>query len=570
MCRPKDIFLILFSLLIFLAGSSPLPVFSAEQRLDYLIQKRLLSAGDPAEILIRGESLRAPDLIADFYKKRKYQPAWIDVKRPLKGVFPIVDAISNVDREGLSPDYYHSQSINKLIKEISEALKNDKNASPGNLVDLDLLLSDAFLLIGCHYSAGCVNPVTIETKWFAQPGELDISSIFENAVRKKAVAESLENLLPSQDMYGKLKKNLMAYRKLAAQGGWPEMPDGTLLGKGDQDKRIVQLKKRLIVSGYLPPTVAEPTPLFDNMLEEAILRFQRLHGLVTDGIVGPNTLKALNVSATKRVRQIELNMERLRWVSRKLGKRYILVNVADFTLDVIDHDYKVLSMKVVVGKPYWHTPVFSDQMTYLVLNPYWNVPKSIAGDEVLPKVQKNPEYLYEQNMKVISGWGEKAEEIDLASIVWDDMNAETFKYRFRQEPGPKNPLGRIKFMFPNDFGVYLHDTTNKRLFERTVRVFSHGCIRLEKPLDLAEYVLRNDPKWTREKIQSEIDTETMREVRLPEPINIHILYLTAWVDEDGLLHFRNDIYGRDAKLDEALRTGHLKKTSSTVDSHDSE
>jgi murein L,D-transpeptidase YcbB/YkuD len=210
-------------------------------------------------------------------------------------------------------------------------------------------------------------------------------------------------------------------------------------------------------------------------------------------------------------------------------------------------------MKVVVGKPYWHTPVFSDQMTYLVLNPYWNVPRSIAIDEVIPKIQNNPEYLFEQNMKVLSGWGEDQEEIDRTTIVWDDMNADTFKYRFRQEPGPKNPLGRIKFMFPNEFGVYLHDTPSKQLFERTVRVFSHGCIRLEKPLDLAEYVLRKDPKWTREKIQAEIDTGTMHEVRLPEPINIHILYLTAWVDEDGLLHFRNDIYGRDKKLDEALR-----------------
>lgn len=557
--RLKHVFLVLFSLSIFLADSSPLPAFSAEQRLDYLIQKRLLSAGVPTEIVIRGESLRAPDLIADFYRKRKYQPAWINLTRPLKDAFPIVDAISNVEREGLSPDYYHHQSINKLIREIADALRNDKNTSPGNLVDLDLLLSDAFLLMGCHYSAGCVNPVTIEMKWFAQPGELDISSIFENAVRKNTVTESLANLLPSQDMYGKLKKNLMVYRKLAAQGGWPEMPEGTLLGKGDKDERIVKLKKRLIVSGYLPPTVVEPTPLFDNMLEEAMLRFQRLHGLVTDGIVGPNTLKALNVSAEKRVRQIELNMERLRWVSRKLGKRYIMVNVADFTLDVIDHDYRVLSMKVVVGKPYWHTPIFSDQMTYLVLNPYWNVPRSIAVDEVLPKIQQAPEYLSEQNMKVLSGWGENQEEIDLSTILWDDMNAETFKYRFRQEPGPKNPLGRIKFMFPNEFGVYLHDTPSKRLFERTVRVFSHGCIRLEKPLDLAEYVLRGDPQWTREKIQAQIDTGTRRDVRLPEPINVHILYLTAWVDEDGLLHFRNDIYGRDAKLDEALRKNANKK-----------
>ncbi len=293
--------------------------------------------------------------------------------------------------------------------------------------------------------------------------------------------------------------------------------------------------------------------MFDDALEKAVIMFQKLHGLKTDGIMGHMTLKALSVPAETRARQIEINMERMRWISRNPGQRYIKVNIADFTLDVVEKDHPVLSMKVVVGEPFWHTPVFSAKMTHLVLNPSWNVPRSIAIAEIIPKIQKNMNYLKKENMKVIKGWEDKAGEIDPETVDWEAMNADTFNYRLRQEPGPLNPLSQIKFMFPNQFGVYLHDTPSKGLFERNIRSFSHGCIRLEKPLELAEYVLKKDPKWTRDKIVSEIKEVKEKEVGLPEPIYVHILYLTAWVDENSLLNFRDDIYGRDKKLGEALK-----------------
>jgi murein L,D-transpeptidase YcbB/YkuD len=312
------------------------------------------------------------------------------------------------------------------------------------------------------------------------------------------------------------------------------------------------LRKRLLSEGYPIINKGSPENIFDEELEHAVLHFQKLHGLKQDGIVGFYTLKDLNVPIKDRIRQIELNLERLRWISGNLGKRYVKVNIADFTLDVVESHKNILHMKVVVGKPFWNTPVFSEKIRYLVLNPAWNIPRSIAISEVIPSIQKDPSYLAKKNMKVLKGWGKNEEEISPESIDWESVHANNFAYRFRQEPGSLNPLGSIKFMFPNKFGVYLHDTQSKSLFERNIRSFSHGCIRLEQPVELAEYLLKNDPKWSKARIITEIRKAGTQQIRLPEPVNIHILYLTAWVDAEGFLNFRTDIYGRDKKLDEAL------------------
>jgi murein L,D-transpeptidase YcbB/YkuD len=313
------------------------------------------------------------------------------------------------------------------------------------------------------------------------------------------------------------------------------------------------LKKRLILSDDLTAYTADGGPLFDDTLYEAIVRFQRRHGLKPDGIVGPDTLSALNISAQRRLRQIEVNLERMRWLGRNLGHRYILVNIADFKLDLVDRDQRVMSMGVVAGKPYWNTPVFTEKMKYIIFNPWWSVPESITKEELLPKIQMNPGYLTQQKMKMFNGWGKNAEEINTDTIKWDTISIETFPYIFRQEPGPLNPLGKIKFMLPNKFNIYLHDTPAKGLFSENSRAFSHGCIRVEGPLNLAEYLLQDDPDWDREKIGNAIEGGEETRIDLASPITVHVVYLTAWVDDDDILHFRNDIYGRDDRLDKALR-----------------
>lgn len=555
--RSYGIVLFFFVMSLFLTFAVSLENYASDQPsypdIGKLIQKRIVEAGSSPKIKLRGEHLRALDLLEDFYKKRNYQPVWVSVDGPSAKVEYLIDTIREADLEGLVPAYYHLQTIITLQREVLE--NRGKKAEPftNTLADLELLLTDAYLLLGCHFSAGCVNPNTIEAEWFAKPREVDVTSVFDKALKENRIKGSLHDLLPPQDMYGRLRKKLTYYRELAAKGGWPTVAEGKPLERGVKDDRVIQLRERLVFSGYLSSDKSVSGAMFDDALEKAVIMFQKLHGLKTDGIVGHMTLKALNVSAETRARQIEINMERIRWISRNLGQRYIKVNIADFTLDVAEKDHSVLSMKVVVGKPFWHTPVFSAKMTYLVLNPSWNVPRSIAIAEIIPKIQKNMDYLKKENMKVIKGWEDKAEEIDPETVNWKAMNADTFNYRLRQEPGPLNPLGQIKFMFPNQFGVYLHDTPSIGLFERNIRSFSHGCIRLEKPLELAEYVLKKDPKWTQDKIVSEIKEVKEKEVRLPEPIDVHILYLTAWVDENSLLNFRYDIYGRDKKLDEALK-----------------
>jgi len=535
--------------------------FSLQKTIDHtvlshvrsLIKKHIIEAGSPPQITINGEPIYATFMLEIFYKRKDFQPAWVINEIKLGQAHHLVEMIETSYLEGLTPDHYHLRTIKALLSEVHENRNKKAPQDPEKLFDLDLLLTDAFLLLGCHFSAGCVNPVTVEAEWFTKQGKLDAAAVLEIALRENRIKDTLQGLLPPQDSYAKLKQALSAYRKIAIKGGWPSIPQGPSLKIGFRDERIIPLRQRLILSGHLDLDDNVPTVTFDSALENAVKKFQKLHGLDTDGVVGPSTLKALNASAEARARQIELNLERMRWIYRDLGQRYITVNIADFTLDLVENNKKKLSMKVVVGKPFWHTPVFSDKMTYIVLNPSWNVPHSIAVEETIPKIKKDPDYLVKQNMKILKDWSEDEEEIDPNSIDWQSLDVRNFQYRFRQEPGPLNPLGSIKFVFPNEFGVYLHDTPSKKLFAKSVRSFSHGCIRLEKPIDLAEYLLNDSPDWTREKLLTEIGTGKEQKIRLPKPVDIHILYLTAWVDDNGLLHFRDDIYGRDERLDKSLR-----------------
>lgn len=272
-----------------------------------------------------------------------------------------------------------------------------------------------------------------------------------------------------------------------------------------------------------------------------------------DGAVGAATIAAMNVPVVYRIRQITLAMERWRWLPRDLGQRYIRVNIANFKLMVIENDRVQLAMKVIVGQTYRKTPVFSGKMTYLVLNPYWHVPHNIVVKDKLPQMQKDPGYLAKNNFKIFEGWGAAAKQIDPHTIEWSKITPKTFKYRLRQDPGSNNALGRVKFMFPNEYNIYLHDTPSRELFTKTSRVFSSGCVRLESPIELAEFLLKDDPRWNRETILAAIDKNEERSVTLRQPINVYILYFTVLVDENGQIEFRNDIYGRDKKLAEALQ-----------------
>jgi murein L,D-transpeptidase YcbB/YkuD len=267
--------------------------------------------------------------------------------------------------------------------------------------------------------------------------------------------------------------------------------------------------------------------------------------LKEDGKIGPETLKYLNRPVEDVIRRIELNMDRLRWLPDDIGERYVLVNIADYSLELVDDEEPLLGMRIVIGKVENRSYILSDKISYLELNPYWNIPESIAQKETLPLIKKNPEYLNRKRIQVIKGWSNSPVVVPPDKINWSTVDVRKFRYRLRQEPGRGNPLGRVKFMFPNKYDVYLHDTSEKRLFARTKRNFSHGCIRIEKPLDLAVHLLESDPGWTEKKLIREIRKEKNMAVKLPEAVPIHIVYWTSWVDHDGVLQFRDDIYGLD-------------------------
>ncbi|MCK5503927.1 MAG: L,D-transpeptidase family protein [Thermodesulfovibrionia bacterium] len=512
---------------------------------------------------IKGEKINSPEMLVRFYRKRNFRPAWNWNKGLLANSEDILKLIKEVDEHGLIPEYYHLDAIKDAVALLQDMQKTGVFPEPEVIAELDLILTDTFLTLGCHFSGRCANHLTAEAEWYANGNDMDVGPILENALMKNTVLETLRRLLPSQESYARLKKSLVFYRMIATNGDLPKVPGSILLKKNPDAYEIKRLKKRLVISGDLTQDNKRDNAVYNKALKQAVIRFQRRHGLNPDGVIGPLTLEAMNVPAETRIRQIELNLERMRWTSGNLGSRYIMINIADYRLDIMENDSSVMSMDVIVGRPYWNTPVMSETMTHIILNPSWKIPDSIAGEELLPRIMENPDILTNKNIKILSSWSNNAEEIDPKTIHWSDITIDDFQYKLRQEPGNTNPLGNIKFMFPNNFNVYLHDTPGKNLFSKNTRSFSHGCIRLSRPFDLAEYLLQNHKGWTRKKLLDSVKTRKKQGIHLPKPIDIHILYLTAWVDEKGNQQFRDDIYGRDEHLYSALLNTAPRLTSAS-------
>ncbi|BCR06265.1 peptidoglycan-binding protein [Desulfuromonas versatilis] len=548
-CKLIPVFFLFFSTTSSILAAGPLEP-PLNQAVRESLRVRLETSVPTQGLSAAGDSLLATAALPEFYQQRLFHPAWIHDGRPGEAAAEILEAIRQADLEGLVPEHYHLEAIEKLLARISADIAVPLNMS-GALADLDLLLTDAFLVLSSHYLNGRINPATVDPEWHARRNQTDPVPLLQSALETGRIRETLQGLLPGQAEYAGLRQALEHYRKIAAAGGWPRIAEGVKLQKGDRGPRVAALRERLAITADLDAELVHGD-IFDSALNEAVLRFQRRHGLTDDGVVGKGTLAALNLPAEDRVRQIEVNLERWRWLPRDLGERHILVNIADFHLWVREKSDVVLEMRVVVGKPYRRTPVFSGRMTYLVLNPYWQVPHKLAVEDILPMVKKDPNHLEKINMKVFQGWGADAKAIDPATINWRELHRKRFPYRLRQDPGPINALGRIKFMLPNQYDIYLHDTPAKELFRKDTRTFSSGCIRLEKPLELAEYLLRGSRLEGRQAISDALQGAVDRIQPLPQPIPVHLLYWTSWVEQDGTVQFRQDIYERDQVLDAAL------------------
>ncbi|MBU4054503.1 MAG: L,D-transpeptidase family protein [Proteobacteria bacterium] len=529
-----------------------LPPNKAYGQLCETLRNQIEEGGIPFKKTIDGEIIRSTESLPKFYEMNAYQPVWVEQKGRRERVDEMIRALQDAEKEGLNPNDYHLTKIQEILKKGFEVTSEEDCSNHNRLLALEILLSDAFLLYGSHLLDGRVNPKAVDSQWYAEQSRSDMAPILFNAIQSNEIQKTLQDLVPGQPAYGKLKEALKRYRQIAAKGGWEAVPFVNKLQKGDSDPRVTLITQRLAAElGDVDAVPEEPGPasiIFDDKLETSVRKFQRLRGLSDDGVVGQNTLAAMNRSTQACVKRIEINMERWRWLPRDLGERYILVNTANFSADVMEKDHPVMTLRVIVGLQYRETPVFSHRISYLVLNPYWHVPKKLAVEDKLPMLKKNPYLLMKQKIRIFRNTGIEEQEIDPRVIDWSKVTKYNFRYRLRQDPGPLNALGRVKFMFPNRFNVYLHDTPGRELFDKTVRTFSSGCIRIEKALDLAAYLLKDDPNWSPESILAELDKNKEKTVKLKNPMPIHLQYWTALVDDAGEVNFRNDIYERDMNL----------------------
>jgi len=519
----------------------------------YFLEKRLNTKNAELNSSAHFPVIYYHSIILSFYEKCDFKPLWTLDTGLTPQAEQLVRSIEEAGLDGLISEDYHLSQIRTLIADFKEAMRQRQSFDAQKQADLDLLLTDAFLLFSSHLLSGRVMPNAVDSTWLFFNPVSDISLILNSNAYSSRIESFFEGLRPANAAYYRLRNALQHYIGIQKKGGWPSIPTGPSLRIGDTDDRIDKIRKRLMVTKDIDPSARSVKPYeFDESLMKGVQRFQNRHGIEADGVVGTSTQKAMNVAVEDRIRQIELNLERWRWIPRDLGSRYILVNIADYSLIVVENQTTVLDMRVVVGKAYRRTPVFSEKMKYLVLNPFWNIPFKIAVEDKLPIIRKNPLYLTQQHIKVFEN-SEDAPEINPVIIDWYRVNPSYFPYRLRQDPGPSNALGRIKFMFPNKFSIYLHDTPQRGLFKRASRDFSSGCIRIEKPVELAKYLLQNDPQWPNQKIMETIERGVTTVVRIKEPIPVHLLYWTAWVTETGTVHFGNDIYDRDPPLSKALK-----------------
>ena len=534
--------------------SSAVVVVGAQPRLD---STQLITAfrGEPA---FKAQLLPA----LRFYRDRKFQLGWFKNHEPVAQAKNILAITSKAADEGLNPKDYQIKDISKMLAEL-EKVRGDSVRRNALERQVDIALTGTYLKWANDYYRGIANPRDKkDSSWMVKPNKIKLNKALATFLGERKSRYNYYEFAPLHPEYDQLKQALATYRVQERAGGWPALPAGTVLKPGQYSPAVAALRKRLLDSegGAAPSATAAPATAksgqptdvsaltYDAKLQAAVKKFQEDAGLKADGIVRGETLKQLNVPIGTRIDQLILNMERWRWLPKKFEPNYLLVNIPEFKLHVIEDNKEAFNMRVIVGKVLHETPVFSDKMEYVVLAPYWNVPFSIIDKELRGKLTANPNYLDRLDMEVVKGYGRKATTVDPASIDWANVTQANFKYTLRRRPGPKNDLGDVKFIFPNSNDIYLHDTPHDELFAQSSRSFSHGCVRLSEPIKLAEYLLRDRPEWDKQTILDTIATHREKYITLKQKLPVYLVYFTAWADADGHPHFRDDIYGLDKKL----------------------
>lgn len=507
---------------------------------DELLRQRLGAFQEATKPTLAGVRLAAPQLLVEAYAERGFAFAWVKPRQ-------VTDFIALAEQSsdaGLRPADFHLPEITRLLP----------GADPGALqgeerVQAEILLSDGLLRLIHHVRYGKVDPRAIDKNWNHDDGPKGAALVADlrRALAAPHLMGAVTALRQEPGFYTRLKEGLAHYRTLAAAGGWPSIPAGPKLEPGAHDDRVPLIRERLRITGdYLGPTQVTGN-YYGPELEKAVRHFQERHSLEVDGRIGRATLAALNVTAEERVNQIRVNLERMRWVSDQLPPDYLLVDIAAQRVELYREGQEVWQSKAIVGRPDRPTPIFRDQIEYLEFNPTWTVPPTILKEDVVPKARKDPNAVRKKGLEIIDRGGNKVEP---EAVDWS-VAANNLPYTFRQPPGPKNALGQVKFMFPNRHSVYLHDTADRQLFQRATRTLSSGCVRVDKPIELAELLL-NDPKWNPDKFASVFESKKPSSVRLKQPLPVILSYWTAEADEQGQVQFRDDFYDHDQPVLAAL------------------
>jgi murein L,D-transpeptidase YcbB/YkuD len=517
------------------------PVFAQQDQVAEAILARLDALQFTGELTIGDASIAAREILPKVYANRDFQPMWLDPER----IDQLLALIRRAPEDGLDTADYQLEALRAQLGEARGT------QSPLEQADLDILLTETLIRFGYHQLFGKVDPVALDTDFNFTRRFLDdrdpVVVIPEIIASPVPLADQLEQSVPRRAVYRTLQQHLATYRRLAAAGGWAPVPPGDTLRTGDRDPRVPALRARLSVSDDLPSGSDTTSDTFDAELEAAVRRFQARHGLGVDGIVGEQTYQAMNVPIETRIDQLRLSLERLRWVRADRSGRFIAVNIAGFRMFMVDEQGLQWTTRVMVGTTYRRTPVFRSTMSYMEINPTWTIPPTILRNDTLPAIKRDPGYLQTKNISVIDRDGRR---LDPATIDWQSYG-RTIPYTLRQEPGPGNALGEIKFILPNKHFVFMHDTPNRSLFDRPERTFSSGCIRVEDPFTLGELILGDPGRWDAAALKAVRDTRQTRRISTPR-IPVLVLYLTASLEPDGSARFLKDIYARDAALLAAL------------------
>lgn len=532
--RLRPLALVLLAIAASPAAASPEPYTEA-------IHARVQFARDTGELTVAGARIVSRFGLTELYGRLGFQPLWRDGDRVLE----LIRLVQESAADGLSPTDYH---LTALVRQWWLA---SADPTPDNIAALDVLASDAYMLLLYHVYFGKVDPLAIEPTWNFSAREIsgvEAIDFVADAVASGRLQDAVDSLRPDHWMYGRGRELLRAYRAIAAQGGWPQVPDGDKLEPGAIDARVIALRQRLAVTGDL---VGQPldSDEYDEALAAAVRAFQERHLLTADAVVGRATLAELNVPVEDRIRQIRVNLERGRQLLHEIGDDdMLIVDIAGYEVRHVQNRKVTWTSRVVVGQTARQTPVFRSEIDHVVINPTWTVPPGILQKDVLPAMRRDRSYLARRGLEVFDRQGQR---VDPATIDWNRYTGTSFPYFLRQAAGDDNALGRVKIMFPNPHLVYLHDTPSRALFERDDRAFSSGCIRVQKPLELAARLL-DDPSWTREALDAAVATGQTRTIRLARPVPIMLVYWTVDQDDQGRVVFRRDVYDRDPKLARAL------------------